>query len=48
MPPKLIPVFLGEARYAGRSRRTRLGKTRTFAKMTAVAAISGARPAKRV
>jgi phage terminase large subunit len=36
MPPKLIPVFLGEARYRGAHGGRGSGKSRTFAKMTAV------------
>lgn len=49
LPPKLIPVFEGEARYRGAYGGRGSGKTRTFAKMTAVrglifakAGISGA------
>lgn len=38
MPPKLIPVFLGEARYRGAYGGRGSGKTRTFAKMTAIRA----------
>lgn len=36
LPPKLIPVFLGEARYRGAFGGRGSGKTRTFAKMSAV------------
>lgn len=36
MPPKLIPVFLGPARYRGAYGGRGSGKTRTFAKMSAV------------
>lgn len=36
MPPKLIPVFLGPARYRGAYGGRGSGKTRTFAKMAAV------------
>lgn len=36
LPPKLIPVFSGEARYRGAWGSRGSGKTRTFAKMTAV------------
>lgn len=36
IPPKLIPVFLGEARYRGAFGGRGSAKTRTFAKMTAV------------
>lgn len=36
MPPKLIPVFLGEARYRGAYGGRGSAKTRSFAKMTAV------------
>jgi phage terminase large subunit len=36
MPPKLIPVFLGPARYRGAFGGRGSGKTRTFAKMAAV------------
>ena len=36
MPPKLVPVFLGEARYRGAYGGRGSGKTRSFAKMTAV------------
>lgn len=36
IPPKLVPVFLGEARYRGAYGGRGSGKTRTFAKMTAV------------
>jgi phage terminase large subunit len=36
IPPKLIPVFLGEARYRGAYGGRGSAKTRTFAKMTAV------------
>lgn len=36
IPPKLIPVFLGEARYRGAYGGRGSGKTRTFAKMTAI------------
>lgn len=38
-PPKLIPVFLGEARYRGSYGGRGSAKTRTFAKMTAVWAL---------
>ena len=38
MPPKLIPVFTGEADYRGAYGGRGSGKTRTFAKMTAVRA----------
>lgn len=36
LPPKLIPVFSGEARYRGAFGGRGSGKTRTFAKMAAV------------
>lgn len=36
LPPKLIPVFLGEARYRGAFGGRGSGKSHTFAKMTAV------------
>lgn len=36
LPPKLIPVFTGEARYRGAYGGRGSAKTRTFAKMTAV------------
>lgn len=36
LPPKLIPVFMGKARYRGAYGGRGSGKTRTFAKMTAV------------
>lgn len=36
MPPKLIPVFAGEARYRGAYGGRGSGKTRSFAKMAAV------------
>lgn len=36
LPPKLIPVFMGEARYRGSFGGRGSGKTRSFAKMTAV------------
>ena len=36
IPPKLIPVFLGEARYRGAYGGRGSAKTQTFAKMTAV------------
>lgn len=36
IPPKLVPVFLGEARYRGAYGGRGSAKTRTFAKMTAV------------
>jgi phage terminase large subunit len=36
IPPKLIPVFLGEARYRGAFGGRGSAKSRTFAKMTAV------------
>lgn len=36
LPPKLIPVFLGEARYRGAYGGRGSGKTQSFAKMTAV------------
>ena len=39
IPPKLIPVFLGEARYRGAYGGRGSAKTRTFAKMTAVRAL---------
>lgn len=38
IPPKLIPVFTGEARYRGAYGGRGSAKTRTFAKMTAVRA----------
>jgi phage terminase large subunit len=38
LPPKLIPVFLGEADYRGAYGGRGSGKTRSFAKMTAVRA----------
>lgn len=38
LPPKLIPVFSGEARYRGAYGGRGSGKTRSFAKMTAVRA----------
>jgi phage terminase large subunit len=36
LPPKLVPVFLGEARYRGAYGGRGSGKTQSFAKMTAV------------
>ena len=36
LPPKLIPVFSGEARYRGAYGGRGSGKTRSFAKMAAV------------
>ncbi|HGN1344217.1 TPA: PBSX family phage terminase large subunit, partial [Pseudomonas aeruginosa] len=36
IPPKLIPVFSGNYRYRGSKGGRGSGKTRTFAKMTAV------------
>lgn len=36
LPPKLVPVFQGEARYRGAHGGRGSGKTRSFAKMTAV------------
>lgn len=36
LPPKLVPVFSGEARYRGAYGGRGSGKTRSFAKMTAV------------
>lgn len=39
MPPKLIDVFMGDARYRGSWGGRGSGKTRTFAKMTAVWAL---------
>jgi phage terminase large subunit len=36
LPPKLIPVFLGDARYRGAYGGRGSGKTQSFAKMTAV------------
>lgn len=39
LPPKLIPVFMGKARYRGAYGGRGSGKTRTFAKMTAVYAL---------
>ncbi|MEM7730676.1 MAG: phage terminase large subunit, partial [Pseudomonadota bacterium] len=42
LPPKLIPVFEGEARYRGAYGGRGSGKTRTFAKMTAVRAYAAA------
>ncbi|EJF92653.1 PBSX family phage terminase large subunit [Bartonella tamiae] len=36
LPPKLIPVFTGEARYRGAYGGRGSGKTRTFAKMAAI------------
>lgn len=36
LPPKLIPVFMGDARYRGAYGGRGSGKTRTFAKMAAV------------
>jgi phage terminase large subunit len=38
IPPKLIPVFLGNARYRGAFGGRGSGKTRTFAKMSAIRA----------
>lgn len=38
LPPKLIPVFIGEARYRGSYGGRGSAKTRSFAKMTAVKA----------
>jgi phage terminase large subunit len=38
IPPKLIPVFLGDARYRGAFGGRGSGKTQTFAKMTAIRA----------
>lgn len=43
MPPKLIPVFLGEADYRGAFGGRGSGKTRTFAKMTAIRAYQWAK-----
>ena len=39
LPPKLIPIFLGKARYRGAYGGRGSAKTRTFAKMTAVKAL---------
>lgn len=39
LPPKLIPVFTGPARYRGAHGGRGSGKTRTFALMTAVRAM---------
>lgn len=39
LPPKLIPVFMGEARYRGAYGGRGSAKTRSFAKMTAVRAL---------
>ena len=36
LPPKLVPVFAGEARYRGAFGGRGSAKTRSFAKMTAV------------
>jgi len=38
LPPKLVPVFLGDARYRGAYGGRGSGKTRGFAKMTAIRA----------
>jgi phage terminase large subunit len=38
LPPKLVPVFLGESRYRGAYGGRGSGKTQSFAKMTAVRA----------
>lgn len=39
LPPKLIPIFMGKARYRGAYGGRGSAKTRTFAKMTAVMAL---------
>lgn len=46
IPPKLIPVFTGPARYRGAKGGRGSGKTRTFAKMTAVRAVEAASQGK--
>jgi phage terminase large subunit len=43
LPPKLIPVFMGPARYRGAYGGRGSAKTRTFAKMTAVRGLMWAR-----
>lgn len=47
VPPKLIPVFTGEARYRGAFGGRGSAKTRTFAMMTAVRAYTAARAGQR-
>lgn len=47
IPPKLIPVFLGEARYRVAYGGRGSGKTRTFAKMAALKAWQAAAEGKR-
>lgn len=47
IPPKLIPVFTGPARYRGAHGGRGSGKTRTFAMMTAVRAYMAAEQGKR-
>lgn len=42
LPPKLIPVFLGQARYRGAYGGRGSGKTRSFAKMAAIKAYQAA------
>lgn len=46
LPPKLIPVFSGDARYRGAKGGRGSGKTRTFALMTAVHAYMAAKNGK--
>lgn len=46
LPPKLIPVFTGKARYRGSYGGRGSGKTRSFAKMTAVWAVMLAQAGK--
>lgn len=43
LPPKLIPVFLGTARYRGAYGGRGSGKTRSFAKMAAITAYKAAK-----
>lgn len=47
LPPKLIPVFVGEARYRGAYGGRGSAKTRTFALMSAVRAYQDARSGKQ-
>lgn len=47
IPPKLIPVFTGEARYRGAFGGRGSGKTRTFAKMAAVKCYMAAAAGRR-
>jgi len=46
LPPKLIPVFLGKARYRGAYGGRGSAKTRSFAKMTAIHAHRAAQAGK--